>query len=229
MAGPLAPGLKKPLHIGLLDKVPCWLFELDESQTQEPSGCNWSEIRPSISLLDAEEWRAVACSLTLLWWRKNHRFCGSCGTETVEGTEERVLCCPNCGALFYPNQSPAVIVAVTKDDALLLAHNSHFHPEMHSILAGFVDPGETIEETVARELREEVGIEVKNIRYARSQPWPFPNSLMIGFHAEWQSGELKPDGVEIKFADWFTRDNLPALPRPGSIARMLIDEWADKR
>lgn len=223
-----AHNTKSPLHVGLLDGGPCWLYEMTEGEPPLP-GYDWLEIRPCITILTAGQWNALGCALTLLWWRNNHRFCGACGTETVEADEERARRCPNCGALFYPSQSAAVIVTVTKNDTILLAHNNNFPSQIHSLIAGFVDPGETLEETVVREIREEVGIEVQNIRYARSQPWPFPNSLMLGFHAEWKSGEIKPDGREIKIAGWFTRDKLPTLPRPGSISRELIDEWVDNR
>lgn len=133
--------------------------------------------------------------------------------------------CPSCNALFFPTLSPAVIVAVTRGDQLLLAHNRNFRPGMFSLLAGFVDPGETLEQTAIREVREEVGIEIGALRYVTSQPWPFPNSLMLGFRAQHMSGELVVDGKEIEQAGWFTREALPEIPRAGTVARLIIDAW----
>src|SRR5690606_23318797 len=134
--------------------------------------------------------------------------------------------CTTCGFAAFPRVSPAMIVLVHKGDACLLARAAHHPTGMHSVLAGFVEPGESLEECVAREIREEVGIEVGDIRYVASQPWPFPHSLMVGFTAAWREGEIIPDGVEILEADWYTRDRLPErIPSRISIARRLIDSF----
>lgn len=142
-----------------------------------------------------------------------------------DAQDETARKCPGCGTAFFPSSAPAVIVAVTKGSQILLAHNSHFSPTLFSVIAGFVDPGETLENTVAREVREEVGLEVKDIRYVASQPWPFPNSLMLAFTAEYAAGEVRVDGQEIEKADWFSAKNLPEIPRKGTVARLLIDRW----
>lgn len=142
-----------------------------------------------------------------------------------ELTTERAMRCSKCGNLSYPSAHPAVIVAVTRGDKILLAHNRNFRPGLFSLLAGFVDPGETLEHAVAREVREEVGIEIEDIRYQRSQAWPFPNSLMMGFRATYRSGEIKADGVEIEEAGWYKRDALPETPKPGTVAYELISAW----
>lgn len=224
----IAAHADKPLHVGLLDGVPCWLYAFDSNFAQDAKDCEWREARPSFPLFSHDQWHAAVCALALFWWRKNHRYCGACGTPVVESDAERAMRCPKCGALFYPTPSAAIIVVVTKGDKILLAHNKNFRADMNSIIAGFVDPGEPLEETVSRELLEEVGIEIQNLCYVKSQSWPFPNSLMVAFRAEWKSGELKPDGAEIETAGWFGRGKLPQLPFAGSIARELIDDWANK-
>jgi len=133
------------------------------------------------------------------------------------------MICPACGLLAYPRISPAVMVLVSRGDDLLLARSPHFRPGIFSALAGFVEAGETIEHCAVREVREEVGIEIANLRYFRSQPWPFPDSLMIAFFADYAGGEITPDPKEIEAADWFPRSALPPLPDQASIARHLID------
>jgi NAD+ diphosphatase len=145
-------------------------------------------------------------------------------TDEVPG--ERAMRCPDCGLLAFPRLAPAVITLITRDDGrALLARNANFPVPMFSCLAGFVEPGETLEQAVAREVREEVGIEIGNVSYRSSQPWPFPHSLMVGFRAEWTAGEIDVDGVEIAEAAWFEVDDLPPIPPRLSIARVLIDEW----
>ena len=137
--------------------------------------------------------------------------------------------CPKCDLHSYPRLSPSIIVLVEKGDEILLARSPHFPPGLYSTLAGFVEPGETAEEAVSREVFEEVGIQVKNIRYQLSQPWPFPHSLMLGFNAEYMAGEIKIDGVEIEDAHWYNINNLPKLPIYASIARWLINQFIDKQ
>jgi NAD+ diphosphatase len=158
-------------------------------------------------------------------WLTTSRFCGRCGTATKRHEAERCLACPACGHHTYPRISPAIITLVRKGDLALLASNAKFPGAFYSTLAGFADIGESLEETLVREVREEVGIAVKNVRYFGSQPWPFPNSLMIAFTAEWESGEIHIDPNEISDAKWFAADALPMIPPPVSIARRLIDAW----
>jgi NAD+ diphosphatase len=160
-------------------------------------------------------------------WAKTHRFCGRCGAPTERVPGERCMRCPSCGHLAYPRITPAIIVLVRRGDEALLARGARFPLPFYSTLAGFSEVGESLEETLAREVREEVGIEVKNIRYFGSQPWPFPNSLMVGFLAEWASGEIQIDGKEILDAHWYGADALPAIPPKISIARRLIDAWLE--
>jgi len=168
----------------------------------------------------------AAMAAHLSWWKALYKHCPSCGRPLKEHNSERCLACPSCEAQFYPVISPAIIVLITKENKILLARNIKFPPNRHSLLAGFVEAGETLESAVHREVMEEVGIKIKNLRYLESQPWPFPNSLMIAFSAEWESGDLKPDGVEIERAAWYAKeDELPDLPPMGSVARRVIDGW----
>ncbi len=168
---------------------------------------------------------AAGRALTIAEWDRNHRFCGRCATPTLLDPNERVRRCPHCRTPFYPRISPAVIVLVRKGPLALLARNAHFPRDWYSTVAGFVDAGESLEQTVHREVREEVGVEVKDLCYFGSQPWPFGRSLMLGFTAQWAGGEIRVDGTEIADAQWFRHDALPLVPPPLSIARQLIDAW----
>ena len=159
-------------------------------------------------------------------WYLENKFCGKCGTKTAEKQDERAIICPNCSTVVFPKISPAIIVAILCKDKILLAHNSNFEQKRYSLVAGYVDVGETLEETVMREVKEEVGLDVKNIRYYKSQPWAFSGSMMIGFTAEADDTQpIRPDNVEITEADWFSRENLPNHPPKISIAGEMIDKF----
>ncbi len=186
------------------------------------------DFRLALHRLPELERLALARALTLQSWRKRHRYCGSCGAALRDSTEEIARICPDCAALHFPVLSPAVIVAIRRKEELLLAHNAKFAEGLYSLIAGFVEAGETLEEAVQREVREEVGLEVENIRYFGSQSWPFPNSLMLGFTADYAGGEVRPDGVEITDAAFFSVDRFPAVPDFGSISRTLIEDFRKK-
>ena len=179
--------------------------------------------------MSAGEIADVSRVIELEEWRSTNRFCGKCGSAMVPHADpvERAMVCPACRHTAYPKISPAVIALVTKGDKILLQRNTHYRSANWSPVAGFVDPGENLEEAVRREIREEANIEVGGIRYLRSQTWPFPSNIMIGFTAEYVSGELRPDGEEVIASDWFSRDHLPPIPPPGSIARAMIDDWCN--
>jgi NAD+ diphosphatase len=156
----------------------------------------------------------------------NNKFCGRCGAPMHDHKTERARVCQNCGRTAFPVLSPAMIVGVEKDGMLLMGRNASFPPDRYSVLAGFVEPGETVEQAVAREVYEESSVRIKNLRYFGSQPWPFPSSMMLGFRADWESGEPSPDGNEITDVRWFTPNDLPtSLPPRVSISRKLIDDW----
>ena len=159
-------------------------------------------------------------------WRYNSRFCGTCGAENADVPKQAQRICPKCGRTEFPRICPAAIIAITDDEnRILLAHNKRFKDGIYSHISGFNEAGETLEETAVREIREEVNIEVRDIVYVKSQAWPFPNSLMVGFKARYSSGTIRPDGEEIEDARWFCKDNLPELPREGSLSRILINSW----
>ena len=206
------------------------------NETILPADWQLIPVRQTLSLLTdctAETGNSVARMLRafhIAQWRQESRFCGSCGgknnNEFVEEGGETARLCPVCGRMEFPRIAPAVITLIMNDkDEILLAHNKKFPPGLYSLIAGFVEAGENLEAAVAREIREEVNIEICEIRYAVSQPWPFPNSLMVGFSARYASGTIKPDGDEIEDAQWFNRGNLPKLPGSGSVSRLLIEHW----
>ena len=175
--------------------------------------------------------RISSCALQFKNWFKNIKFCSHCGGKLIPSENDYGRKCENCGMTFYAPISPAVITAVERDGKLLLAHNTAWPEERYSVIAGFVEPGERLEDAVKREIREEVSIEVKNLKYFGSQTWPFPNSLMLGFTAEYSSGEVTPDGVEISKAGFYLPEEIKNMniPDSASIARKLIDNFlADK-
>ncbi|MEM7341089.1 MAG: NAD(+) diphosphatase [Actinomycetota bacterium] len=188
-------------------------------------------LRQLYGSLPDDEWVMAGRATQVLAWARDHRYCGRCGTETRASGSDRARICPSCGLMSYPRLAPAVIVLVERDDGyVLLAWGRQFPGRFYSALAGFVEPGESLEECVVREVREEVGVEIGDVRYFGSQPWPFPHSLMIGFTARYLSGDLVLQESEIVEADWYPHDALPPAPRGGmSIAGWLIEDWIARR
>jgi NAD+ diphosphatase len=174
---------------------------------------------------DETEYAWLSRAAQLATWHEQHRFCGRCGAALRHHAQDLAKTCESCGLSQYPRISPCIIVLVLRGDECLLAHAPHYAAGRYSTLAGFIEAGETAEAAVAREIQEEVGIEVDNVRYFKSQSWPFPHALMLGFFADYRAGELVPDGVEILDARWFSRDNLPDLPPSFSISRQLIESY----
>jgi len=218
----------EPVAVGTLRGAPAWGLGLSP-ESPPPDGFSFQGLRGLWGKLDEESWRLAGRAVQLVEWDRNHRYCGRCATPTERQTGELSRACPQCGLHHFPRISPAVIVRIERGDEILLARSPHFAPGVYSTIAGFVEPGESLEETVRREVKEEVGVKVANLRYFGSQPWPFPNSLMAGFVADYESGELALQPGEIEDARWFTVDTLPALPSPLSIARALIDEFIRRR
>jgi len=209
------------LHVGQWQGQAC--YAADVEQLPAVPGGEATPLRAIYQLAGAETFALAGRAVQLLDWQAQHRFCGRCGAPTTIKNGEMAIQCPVCGLLAYPRISPAVMVLVRDSDRLLLARSPHFKPGVFSALAGFVEPGETLAQCAAREVREEVGIAIANLRYFDSQPWPFPNSLMVAFFADYAGGTITPDPNEIEAADWFPLDALPTLPEPISIARRLID------
>ena len=210
-------------EIGFLDGVPCFAVDL-APDAEAPEGMVFRDLR-SLWGVDEDFFLKAGRAKQIVEWNRTHRFCGRCGAEAEFGSEPLAKICPQCGMVFYPRLSPAAIVLIRHGDRVLLARSPGFPPGMYSVLAGFVEPGESIEETIDREIREEVGVEVTNLRYFGSQPWPFPNSLMIGFAADYAGGELRKDPEEIEDAGWYSVNDLPTLPPKVSIARAMIDSF----
>jgi NAD+ diphosphatase len=209
-------------YLGRLDGVDCYAITLPDG-TPAPAGCRLAGLRSLFLHLPEPVLAIAARAFQVVEWDRTHRFCGRCGHPTRDKDGERAKQCPACGYVAYPRISPAMMVLVTRGREVLLARANRFPGAMYSALAGFVESGETIEDCIHREVREEVGIEVSDLAYFASQSWSFPHSLMIAYTARYASGELRPDPTEIADARWFGVDALPELPSTVSIARRLID------
>jgi len=217
-------GSATSLYLGDLDGTACFATLIEEG-VAPPEGSEPVALRQLFGAISDEEFAVAGRALGLTAWDRDHAFCGRCGGATEPSPSERVRTCTRCGFGAYPRLSPAVIMLVERDGKCLLARNARTRMPFYSTLAGFVEVGETLEEAVAREVQEEAGIEIQDIRYFGSQPWPFTGSLMIGFTARWKSGELNADPTEIMDAGWFARDEIPVVPPKLSIARELIDAF----
>jgi len=201
----------------------CSLAHRFEPGAEPPPGWEWRPLRSAVASLPESAWRGAARAMAFMNWRASTRFCGRCGGANADKPDEPARVCSACGSLSFPRLSPAVLAVVRKGDRLLLARNAANRQGIWSLIAGFVEPGETFEDCVRREVMEEVGISVDTGAYLGSQPWPFPDQLMLGFSARWSAGELRPDGVEIAEAGWFGPADHPPLPGTGSLSRRLID------
>ncbi len=208
--------------LGTLDARPCYSAELSQDAAIPPN-MTLLGLRELYGKLDDDLFALSGRAFQIVEWDRTHQYCGHCATPMTQLIGDRAKRCPNCGLVNYPRLSPAIIVLIARGEEVLLARAPRFPSAMFSVLAGFVEPGESLEETLIREVREEVGIEVKDIRYFGSQPWPFPNSLMIGFTAVYADGEIAIEPTEIAEAAWFHKHNLPNIPPKLSIARKLID------
>jgi NAD+ diphosphatase len=212
-------------YLGKVNGTDCYAAELSQ-ESPIPRNTAFTNLRRLLGSLDEGLLQLVGRANHLVHWARCHRFCGRCGAPTLEKPDEKALYCEVCGWVNYPRVSPAVIVAVVRQRRILLARSTRIRGSFHSVLAGFVEPGETLEACVHREVREETGIEINAIRYFGSQPWPFPDSLMVAFTAEYAAGEINVDPAEILDAGWFAADALPKVPGKYSIARRLIDWFA---
>lgn len=241
VVAPLLRGRQElAIFLGLADGVPWFALDLDragdDARRELPlAGVAFEELRPLAARLDARDASLLAQARGLVAWHGTHRCCARCGAGTVSAEGGHLRRCTNlsCGASHFPRTDPAVIALVTHGDACLLANSPNWAPQQYSTLAGFVEPGESLEDALRREVREEVGVELAAIRYHSSQPWPFPASLMVGFVAEATGRTVRVDGEELRDARWFTREELARevaagrvrLSSPSSVAFRLIDEW----
>ncbi|HML05594.1 MAG TPA: NAD(+) diphosphatase [Methanobacterium sp.] len=209
-------------YLGKLEGRPVYVVEV-APETPAPEGYYFEDLRILYDTLDEDIYLLAGRAIQIINWDKNHQFCGKCGAQTVTKDHELAKICPECGHMSFTRLSPAVITAIVKDGKLLMAKHSYGGYNRYALIAGFVEAGETLEEAVMRETEEEVGLKVKNLKYFGSQPWPYPHSLMIGFTAEYESGEIKVDEKEIEHAEWFSVDEIEPAPSKMSIASELID------
>jgi len=215
--------------LGYWGDQPCYVLEIDAQDTPDPLQYQKGSLYHILGRVDEQIFALAGRAAQLLDWERDHQFCGRCGNRMRIDTLERAMRCDPCGALCYPRIAPCVIVLVTRGEELLLARNANFPQPMYSTLAGFIEAGETAEETLMREVREEVGVEIANIRYFRSQSWPFPNQLMLGFFAEYAGGDIVCDASEIVDARWFRSNDLPMTPPVSSISGQLIQHHIQSR
>lgn len=213
-------------YLGTFDDDDCFCLAVG-GEIELPEGYEFGNLRALAADVDEDTFMLAGRAAQILYWDSLSRYCGRCGAPTRWKADERAKQCDACGNVIYPRISPAIITAIIKGDQILLAHNRNFRNNMFSVIAGFMEPGEEFEDTVEREVREEVGIQVKNLRYFASQSWPFPDSLMVGFICEHAGGEIKVDGVEIEAAAWYSRDSLPEIPTTTSIAGRMIQWFRD--
>ncbi len=199
-------------------------FDLGEGFVA-PAGYRLEGLRSAFHNMSEKEFGAACTARQKVEWYRTHGFCSRCGADTVRHELHEAMACPVCGQLHFPRVAPAIIVLIQRRHEVLLGRSPHFAEGVYSTLAGFVEPGESLEQCVHREIAEEVGVQVTNLRYFGSQSHPFPNSLMIGFLADWLSGDIRIDPLEIEDARWFTRQNLPVRPHRMSIARALIEDF----
>lgn len=208
------------IHVGDDD---CHVYRLDYPVQDNPHYF-MSGLRKSFQVLSPSDYQLAGKGQELLYWDSNSKYCGCCGAPMKWHTEISKHC-TECGKEVWPQLSIAIIVRIVRDDMILLVHSRSFRSNYYGLVAGFVETGETLEEAVRRECREETGIEIKDLEYFGSQPWPYPCGLMVGFTARYASGEICLQTEELGGGDWFRRDNLPQIPDKASIARQLIDDW----
>lgn len=215
-----------PIHtVGEIQGHPAKACALPlEALTEQNTSFIPTDLRASYDVLPLEEYQCAGKASQILTWDKNSRFCPACGTPTIQ-TGPITKRCPHCGQEIYPRISPAVIVLIKKEDSVLLVHARNFRGSFKGLVAGFLEPGETLEECVHREVMEETGIRIKNLKYFGSQSWPYPSGIMVGYYAEYESGTIKLQDEELSAGAFYHRDHLPEIPKKLSIARKLIDAW----
>ena len=214
-------------YLGLLDAEPCWSAELDP-RVGIPEHATLSSLRVLYDGLPEAHYAIAGRAAQIVAWERDHQFCGRCGQPTARVPGERGRRCAVCDLTAYPRLTPAIIVLIERGSSILLARSHAFVPRRFGIVAGFVEPGESLEDAVRREVREEVGFEIADIAYFGSQPWPFPHGIMIGFRARHLRGEITLIDGELAEADWYGIAELPEIPTKLSIARQLIDDWASR-
>ncbi|MFI4918733.1 MAG: NAD(+) diphosphatase [Legionellales bacterium] len=222
---PIKPYFQRHFNLGTLDSVNYYCAEMGKD-TATPDTFDVLPLKSALSLFNDSRYGMAVKAYSVISWDKNHQFCSRCGSTTVHQDKNFERHCSSCHLSFFPRISPSIIVLIKKDDYLLMARSPHFAPGVYGLIAGFVEVGESIEETVHREVQEEVGLQIKNLSYVGSQPWPFPDSLMLAFTADYAGGAIVIDQDEIEEAGWYKYDNLPGRPSVAlSIASELINDF----
>ncbi len=220
--------VKAKIYLGTWRGTHCFAVEAESSSTPSAPYVV-TDLHGWLGRVESSLFYLAGRAKQIVEWNRDHTFCGRCGSETGNHATDCAKQCPKCGLVNYPRLSPSIIVLIRQGDEALLARNARWRHGMYSTIAGFVEPGESIEQTVHREVLEEVGLSVTNLRYMGSQPWPFPNSLMLGFHADYQSGDIVCNDEEIAEAQWFRYDDLPNRPGATAISGWLIDAFVEER
>jgi NAD+ diphosphatase len=213
--------------LGYWDDQPCYVVEIDAVDQLDPMRYSKGNLYHILGRVDERLFALAGRASQLLDWQRQHQFCGSCGKPMDLDVQERAMRCDPCSLIHYPRIAPCIIVLVARGEELLLARNANFPQPMYSTLAGFIEAGESAEETLVREVREEVGVEVTNMRYFSSQSWPFPNQLMLGYFADYAGGDIVCDPTEIADAQWFHYSDLPMIPPISSISGQLIQHYIE--
>ncbi len=219
--------VRRRQFLGYWQDQPCYALEIDEVEQIDPMQFQRGSLYQVLGRVDEQLFALAGRASQLLDWERDHRYCGRCGQQMTVDPHERAMRCEPCGTINYPRIAPCVIVLVTRGEEMLLARNVNFPRPMYSTLAGFIEAGESAEQTVVREVREEVGVEVERLRYFQSQSWPFPNQLMLGYFAEYAGGDIVCEPGEIADAQWFHYSDLPMVPPASSISGQLIRHYID--
>ena len=219
---------RQRLFLGYWRDQACFAVEIEPAIELDPMVYQRGSLYKVLGRMDDQLFALAGRASQILAWERDHKHCGRCGQAMLMDIDERAMRCEPCGTVNYPRIAPCVIVLVTRGEELLLARNANFPVPMYSTLAGFIEAGETAEETLVREVREEVGVDVHNLRYFSSQSWPFPSQLMLGFYAEYAGGDIVCDQVEIADAQWFHYTKLPAIPGKVAISRWIIDTYLSR-
>lgn len=212
-------------YLGTFHGGHCFVAECEADAVVDAGAFEWTSLYSQLGSIQDELFQLAGRALQITRWYADHQYCGRCGAPTRQALSDRARVCTRCALRFYPRISPCIICLVHKDDACLLARSARHPPGLYSTLAGFIEPGESVEQALRREIIEEVGIGVKNIRYFGSQPWPFPGQLMLGFTAEHDTGDIRPDGHEILEANWYSADNMPLVPPESTLSGQLIEQF----
>ncbi len=221
---------QQQVYLGSYRQQRAYAISVNQADTPAPPGFHWEPLRSLLGrgAIEETEFNLVGCGLQLFHWDRDHQFCGRCGNATNAHQKDRARTCETCQIDFYPRLSPCVIMLISRGEECLLARHARSKANFYSTLAGFIEPGESVENALRREVMEEVGVQVQNLRFFTSQPWPFPGQLMLGFNADYHAGEIVIDDDEIEDAQWWHYRDLPPVPPAGTLSGKLIQHFVDQ-